>query len=66
MSDYIENLKNLGINDITFIIGGSNGVNDEVRKRAKLLLKFSEFYFSTSTYDTLWNNYIDGLPFLII
>lgn len=45
MSDYIENLKNLGINDITFIIGGSNGVNDEVRKRVKLLLKFSNFTF---------------------
>lgn len=45
MSDYVENLKNTGINDITFIIGGSNGVNDVLRKRVKLLLKFSNFTF---------------------
>lgn len=45
MSDYVEKLKNTGINDITFIIGGSNGVNDVLRKRVKLLLKFSNFTF---------------------
>ena len=45
MSKYIEDLKNRGSSSINFIIGGSNGVNDEVRKRVDMKLKFSYFTF---------------------
>ncbi len=45
MSKYIEDLKIKGSSSISFIIGGSNGVNDEVRKKADMKLKFSYFTF---------------------
>lgn len=45
MSNYIENLKNSGISNICFIIGGSNGVSEELKKQVKLKLKFSAFTF---------------------
>ena len=45
MSKYIEDLKNRGSSSINFIIGGSNGVNDEVRKMVDMKLKFSYFTF---------------------
>lgn len=45
MSRYIEDLKIKGSSSISFIIGGSNGVNDEVRKRVDMKLKFSYFTF---------------------
>ena len=45
MSKYIEDLKNRRSSSINFIIGGSNGVNDEVRKKADMKLKFSYFTF---------------------
>ncbi len=45
MSKYIEDLKIKGSSSISFIIGGSNGVNDEVRKRVDMKLKFSYFTF---------------------
>lgn len=45
MSNYIENLKNNGISNVSFIIGGSDGVNEELKKRVNLRLKFSNFTF---------------------
>jgi len=45
MSKYIEDLKIKGSSSISFIIGGSNGINDEVRKKADMKLKFSYFTF---------------------
>lgn len=45
MSNKIESLKNNGKSKISFIIGGSNGVNDEVRKEVDMKLKFSNFTF---------------------
>ena len=45
MSKYIEDLKIKGSSFISFIIGGSNGINDEVRKKADMKLKFSYFTF---------------------
>lgn len=45
MSHYIENLKNNGISSISFIIGGSDGVSEELKKRVNLKLKFSNFTF---------------------
>ena len=45
MSKYIEDLKIKWSSSISFIIGGSNGVNDEVRKKADMKLKFSYFTF---------------------
>lgn len=45
MSNYIEDLKNKGISSISFIIGGSDGVNEELKKKVNLKLKFSNFTF---------------------
>lgn len=45
MSDYIENLKNKGVSNISFIIGGSDGVSEKLKKRVNLRLKFSNFTF---------------------
>ena len=45
MSKYIDNLKNKGISSINFIIGGSNGVNKELKNSVDMKLKFSHFTF---------------------
>ena len=45
MSKYIDDLKNKGINSINFIIGGSNGVNKELKNSVDMKLKFSHFTF---------------------
>ena len=45
MSEYIEDLKNKGTSSINFIIGGSNGVNKEVKNSIDMKLKFSYFTF---------------------
>ncbi|WP_339120453.1 23S rRNA (pseudouridine(1915)-N(3))-methyltransferase RlmH [Fusobacterium nucleatum] len=45
MSKYIENLKNIGISSINFIIGGSNGVSKNVKNSVDMKLKFSHFTF---------------------
>lgn len=45
MSSYIENLKTKGVSSISFIIGGSDGVNEELKKKVDLKLKFSNFTF---------------------
>ena len=42
---YIDNLKNKGISSINFIIGGSNGVNKEIKNSVDMKLKFSYFTF---------------------
>lgn len=44
-SKYIDKVKVNGHSHITFLIGGSYGVDDEIKKRAKLLLSFSSFTF---------------------
>ncbi|MDO5441150.1 MAG: 23S rRNA (pseudouridine(1915)-N(3))-methyltransferase RlmH [Bacillota bacterium] len=41
----IENLAIDGVSHIAFIIGGSNGYNDTVRKAANVRLSFSSFTF---------------------
>ena len=45
VSKYIDDLKNKGISSINFIIGGSNGVNKEVKSSVDMKLKFSHFTF---------------------
>ena len=45
MSKYIDDLKNKGISSINFIIGGSNGVNKELKNSIDMKLKFSHFTF---------------------
>lgn len=38
----IENLQNNGESHIQFIIGGADGLNDEVRNRANMLMSFGQ------------------------
>lgn len=45
LSDKISNLALNGNSDIYFIIGGSNGLSDEVIKRADMKLSFSKMTF---------------------
>lgn len=45
MSKYIDDLKNKGVSTINFIIGGSNGVNKELKNSVDMKLKFSHFTF---------------------
>lgn len=44
-SKYLENLKTYGNSNIIFVIGGSNGLSDAVKKRSNLALSFSKFTF---------------------
>ena len=45
LSKKIEDMMIAGINDITFIIGGSLGLSDEVKNRANYRLSFSKMTF---------------------
>ena len=45
LAEKISSLALEGKSDICFIIGGSNGFNDNVRKAADLRLSFSDFTF---------------------
>jgi len=38
----IDNLQNSGENHIQFVIGGSDGLSDDIRDRANLLLSFGQ------------------------
>lgn len=42
---YIEELMLKGNSHIVFVIGGSDGLSERVRKRSELALSFSEFTF---------------------
>ncbi len=45
MSKNIEDLMVNGVNDITFVIGGSLGLSDEVKKLSNFKLSFSKMTF---------------------
>jgi len=45
LADKISNLALNGSSDICFVIGGSNGLSDEVIKRADMKLSFSKMTF---------------------
>ena len=44
-SQLLKQKMDHGVSDITFVIGGSLGLSDEVLKRANLKLSFSDFTF---------------------
>ena len=48
MSKYIDDLKNKGISSINFIIGGSNGVNQELKNLVDMKLNFHILLFLIS------------------
>ena len=43
--DKISEIKLSGISEITFVIGGSYGLSEEVKKRANMRLSFSKMTF---------------------
>ena len=45
LSKKIENIMVDGMNDITFIIGGSLGLSDEIKKKSNFKLSFSKMTF---------------------
>lgn len=45
LSNLIDSKFTSGYNTITFIIGGSNGVNEVVKKNVQMLLSFSDMTF---------------------
>lgn len=44
-SEKLAELKNTGVGEITFVIGGSYGLADCVKKKADVLLSFSDMTF---------------------
>ncbi len=44
-SNYLENIKVNGISHISFVIGGSYGVHQDIKDQADMLLSFSKFTF---------------------
>jgi 23S rRNA (pseudouridine1915-N3)-methyltransferase len=44
-SEMLDGLGVRGVSDIDFVIGGSNGLHEEVLERANLLLSFSQMTF---------------------
>ena len=42
----IKDISSDGINELVFVIGGANGLSDEVSKRADLKLSFSKMTFT--------------------
>lgn len=45
LAEELENLSVYGKSNVTFVIGGSNGLSDEVFKRANVKLSFSKMTF---------------------
>lgn len=45
IADFIESKKNQGNSEITFVIGGSNGLSDEIRNKSNLILSFGKITF---------------------
>ena len=45
LSDKINDIKLKGVSEISFIIGGSYGLSDTIKKRADLRLSFSKLTF---------------------
>lgn len=45
-ADKIKSMSNDGINELTFIIGGANGLNEVVLKEAHFKLSFSKMTFT--------------------
>ena len=45
LSKKIIELKNSGVSQITFVIGGSYGLSDKIKKRADMLLSVSDMTF---------------------
>lgn len=45
LAEFIDSKKTYGTSKITFVIGGSNGLSSEVKKRSNYALSFSHFTF---------------------
>ncbi|MBQ8293420.1 MAG: 23S rRNA (pseudouridine(1915)-N(3))-methyltransferase RlmH [Bacilli bacterium] len=45
LAEMIETKKTYGTSKITFVIGGSNGLHESVKKRSNYALSFSKFTF---------------------
>lgn len=57
MSEEIERLTVNGVSSINFIIGGSYGVSENVRKAVDMRLSFSKWLSSSvNEIDTQWAN----------
>lgn len=44
-ANFIENKRVEGVSEISFVVGGSNGLSDEVKKKADILFSFSDMTF---------------------
>ena len=45
LADYLKQSQNCGISEITFIIGGSNGVNEKLKKACSKVISFGKITF---------------------
>lgn len=51
--DHLENLFNNGKSNITFIIGGSDGIDDEIKSLSNELISFSKLTFPHGLFRTI-------------
>jgi len=58
IADYIECKKNQGQSEITFVIGGSNGLSDAVKNRADLVLSFGKITYPHQLFRVLLSEQI--------
>ncbi len=70
IAEFIKQKKNLGQSEITFVIGGSNGLSSEVIKRADLVLSFGNItyphqLFRVVLFEQIYRaiTILEGLPY---
>lgn len=70
IADYIDRKKTQGMSEISFVIGGSNGLSDEVIRKADLVLSFGKVTYPHQLFRVILSEQIyraftilDNLPY---
>lgn len=70
IAEYIKQKKNNSVSEISFVIGGSNGLSDELLKKADLILSFGKITYPHQLFRVVLTEQIyraftiiDGLPY---
>lgn len=70
IADFIKNLQVSGLSEISFVIGGSNGLSDAVLKSARLVLSFGKITYPHQLFRVVLSEQIyraftinSGLPY---
>lgn len=70
IADFVKQKQNSGISEMSFVIGGSNGLSDAVLKKANLILSFGKITYPHQLFRVVLTEQIyrvftilDGLPY---